>query len=102
MEQDLPVWTFTLFVEGEIPPGQVPSLFARGCVLLTQRDDGRQVADFERRGGSYHEAVSAAIEALERAASGLRVVEIEGVPFPMEGFQIRTTLTREEFEGSDD
>jgi hypothetical protein len=94
------VHEFSLVVERDVPlsGAELAALRPYGCVAISRDDAGRGVAMFETEHGTYHEAVEAAIRAAEALGEDARVTEITGVPMPMPGLRIVTTLTRAEWE----
>jgi hypothetical protein len=73
------------------------ALRAHGCVMVIG-GPGRHQLIFEADAPDYASAVESAIAAIERLPGEPHVVEITGVPLPMPGLRIETTLTRAEWD----
>lgn len=77
MEQ---TYTFTLLLQGPDPltPEHLDALFEHGCDDATFGQRGPvSYAEFDRRAGSFAEAVGSAIRQVEAAVPGLQVVRVE-------------------------
>lgn len=73
---------FTLVVEGADLHAHFGRLYEEGCQdAVFGRADGRQLATFNRRAATLHDAVRSAIEDVERAVPRARVTTVElGTP----------------------
>lgn len=72
-------FSFTLTMEGAdiLAPAAQEALFEAGCDDATfSASAGVQVGEFDRDGSSFAKAVASAIEAVESAVPGVRVVEV--------------------------
>lgn len=83
----MPVFSFTLFVEGVDLRGddQVDALFEAGCGdALVGLVDGAGRLDFDREAASLEEAVLSAVEDIEsvEGAKAVRVAEVGPAPTP--------------------
>jgi hypothetical protein len=96
----VPSHPFTLVLQRDVPltGADLIQLRRYGCVLVTRDADGRDVAVFETE-SEYFPVVEAAIAAVEALGHGGRVLEITGEPAQLEGTRLRTTVTREQWDG---
>jgi len=79
VEEHVNVYSFTLTIEGDdLLVAQVQdALFEAGCDDATfSVSDGVQVGEFDREARSFAAAVASAIDAVESAVPGARVIEV--------------------------
>ena len=75
----MPSFNFTLIIEGaDLQTDEAQdALFEAGCDDATFGVvDGVQFAEFDRKGGSYGQALSSAVVEIQRAIKGARVVQV--------------------------